>query len=154
VLAAGTNLEAAQCPQSGSGGTANCAAAYLALHLTPSSTAYLEVGVVHSHQLLIRAKLHLQGTWVWLADHDLDGDGVSKVTIYSGRGILSESAGPVWMIGTGCEFVFCRLASRLVLIERRTAEHHVLYQYNLVNAKNHFMGLIQTESVCSYFSIT
>ncbi|KAG6917782.1 hypothetical protein DXG01_001054 [Tephrocybe rancida] len=106
--AAGTNLEAAQCPSSGSGGTVNCFAAFLGLHLTPASTAYLE------------------GTWVWLADHDLDGDGSSQVSLYSGRGILSESAGPVWLVGT--------------------AEHHVLYQYSLVNAKNHYMGLIQTES--------
>lgn len=44
----------------------------------------------------------LQGTWVWLADHDIDGDGSTQVQIYSGRGILSESAGPVWLIGT-CE---------------------------------------------------
>ncbi|PFH50090.1 glycoside hydrolase family 55 protein [Amanita thiersii Skay4041] len=104
--AAGSNLQNSQCPDSGSGGTAACMAAFLALHLTPSSTAYLE------------------GTWVWLADHDLDGNG--RVTLYSGRGILSESAGPVWMIGT--------------------AEHHVLYQYNIVNARSHYMGLIQTES--------
>jgi hypothetical protein len=27
------------------------------------------------------------------------------------------------------------------------AEHHVLYQYNLVNARQHYMGLIQTETV-------
>ena len=27
------------------------------------------------------------------------------------------------------------------------AEHHVLYQYHLVNAANHYMGLIQTETV-------
>ena len=38
---------------------------------------------------------------MWLADHDLDGDGSTQVQIYSGRGILSESAGPVWLIGTG-----------------------------------------------------
>jgi glucan 1,3-beta-glucosidase len=42
-----------------------------------------------------------QGTWVWLADHDLDGDSVSQISIFGGRGILSESEGPVWMIGTG-----------------------------------------------------
>ncbi|KAG7453018.1 exo-beta-1,3-glucanase [Guyanagaster necrorhizus] len=106
--AAGTGLELATCPSSGAGGYNNCYAAFLALHLTSGSTAYLE------------------GTWVWLADHDLDGNGVSQLTIYSGRGILSESAGPVWLIGT--------------------AEHHVLYQYNLVNAQNHYMGLIQTET--------
>ena len=35
-----------------------------------------------------------------------------------------------------------------VLISTLTkAEHHVLYQYRLVNAANHYMGLIQTESV-------
>ncbi|EKM82792.1 hypothetical protein AGABI1DRAFT_68739 [Agaricus bisporus var. burnettii JB137-S8] len=103
---AGSNLQTSQCPSSGSGGTTNCFAAFLALHLTSRSTAYLE------------------GTWVWLADHDLDGP--SQLNLYSGRGILSESAGPVWLIAT--------------------AEHHVLYQYSLVGAKNHYMGLIQTES--------
>ncbi|KJA27068.1 glycoside hydrolase family 55 protein [Hypholoma sublateritium FD-334 SS-4] len=107
--AAGTNLEPSTCPKGGSGGTTNCFAAYLALHLTAQSTAYLE------------------GTWVWLADHDLDGDGSTQVQIYSGRGILSESAGPVWLIGTG-------------------AEHHVLYQYNLHNAQNHYIGFAQTET--------
>ncbi|KJA18557.1 glycoside hydrolase family 55 protein [Hypholoma sublateritium FD-334 SS-4] len=106
--AAGTNLEPLTCPSDGSGGTANCYAAYLALHLTPKSTAYLE------------------GTWVWLADHDIDGDGSTQVQIYSGRGILSESAGPVWLIGT--------------------SEHHVLYQYNLFNAKDHYVGYMQTET--------
>ncbi|TFK67132.1 exo-beta-1,3-glucanase [Pluteus cervinus] len=107
--AAGSNLEASQCPSSGAGGFTNCMAASMGLHLTKGSSAYLE------------------GTWVWLADHDLDGDGKSQVSIYSGRGILSESQGPVWMVGTG-------------------SEHHALYQYNLVGAKNHWMGLIQTES--------
>ncbi|KAF8201630.1 exo-beta-1,3-glucanase [Pholiota molesta] len=115
--AAGTNLGPSQCPK-GSQGT-NCFAAYLALHLTTSSTAYLE------------------GTWVWLADHDLDGDGGTQVQIYSGRGILSESAGPVWMIGTDS-------ANRFKLTF--SAEHHVLYQYNLFNAKNHYLGFMQTET--------
>ncbi|KAG6888038.1 hypothetical protein C0995_010954 [Termitomyces sp. Mi166 len=107
--AAGTNLEMEQCPSSGAGGVDGCHAAFLALHIKPTATAYLE------------------GLWAWLADHDLDGDGRSQVSIYSGRGILSESAGPVWMVGTG-------------------SEHHTLYQYSLVNARNHYMGLIQTES--------
>jgi hypothetical protein len=42
-LAAGTGLQYSQCPSSGSGGTTNCFAAFLALHLTSGSTAYLEV---------------------------------------------------------------------------------------------------------------
>ncbi|KAF5373036.1 hypothetical protein D9758_001646 [Tetrapyrgos nigripes] len=107
--AAGTNLET-NCPTSQANNPSpNCFAAFLALHLTSGSTAYLE------------------GTWVWLADHDLDGNGSSQISLYSGRGILSESAGPVWMIGTA-------------------SEHHTLYQYNLVNAASHYMGLIQTET--------
>ncbi len=50
----------------------------------------------------------VKGTWVWLADHDLDVNGIAQpqLSIYSGRGILSESAGPVWMIGTGRSFSF------------------------------------------------
>ncbi|KAJ7739709.1 glycoside hydrolase family 55 protein [Mycena maculata] len=105
--AAGTNLEIEQCLPGTD--TAGCMAAFMALHLTCDSTAYLE------------------GMWVWLADHTLDEDGISQLTIFSGRGILSESKGPVWMIGTA-------------------SEHHTLYQYRLLNAENHYMGLIQTET--------
>ncbi|KDR79424.1 hypothetical protein GALMADRAFT_223633 [Galerina marginata CBS 339.88] len=106
--ATGTNLEGNKCPSSGSGGFANCFGSFLDLHLTSQSTAYLE------------------GTWVWVADHDLDLAGEGQLSVYSGRGILSESQGPVWLIGT--------------------SEHHVIYQYSLVHAANHYMGLIQTES--------
>ena len=70
------------------------------MHLTPQSNAYLEVchGGLDSVGLGL---IFAQGTWVWLADHDLEGDGRSQITVYSGRGVLSESQGPVWMIGTG-----------------------------------------------------
>ncbi|KAF7359324.1 hypothetical protein MSAN_01274800 [Mycena sanguinolenta] len=78
-----TNLEIEQC-KPGSAAT-GCMAAFMALHLTRDSTAYLE------------------GMWVWLADHELDQDGVSKLTIFAGRGILSESQGPVWMLGAACK---------------------------------------------------
>ncbi|TFK19768.1 glucan 1,3-beta-glucosidase [Coprinopsis marcescibilis] len=106
---AGTNLEADRCPKDGSGGYEPCFAAFLSLHITKKATIYLE------------------GAWVWLSDHDLDFGNHSQITVYSGRGLLSESEGPVWLIGTG-------------------SEHHVMYQYQLVNAKDHYMGLIQTES--------
>ena len=36
---------------------------------------------------------------------------------------------------------------RGLIIMFATAEHHTLYQYNLVGAKEHYMGLIQTETV-------
>ena len=103
----GTNLQTAQCTNGTT--SASCQAAFLSLHLTAKSSAYLE------------------GTWVWTADHDLDGNGFQPLSIFSGRGILSESAGPVWMIGTA-------------------SEHHAMYQYSLVGAKDHYMGLIQTET--------
>ncbi|TFK54506.1 exo-beta-1,3-glucanase [Heliocybe sulcata] len=106
--AVGTNLQESQCTKQTSTGS-NCFAAFAALHLTSASSAYLE------------------GTWVWLADHDLDASDQGQLTLYSGRGIYSQSQGPVWMIGTG-------------------SEHHTLYNYQLVGAANHYMGLIQTES--------
>ncbi|OAX38483.1 glycoside hydrolase family 55 protein [Rhizopogon vinicolor AM-OR11-026] len=105
--AAGTNLQRAQCP-SGSV-NADCKAAFLGIHLTPGSSAYFE------------------GTWVWVADHDLDTPDSPQTSIFSGRGILSESNGPVWFIGT-------------------SSEHSTLYQYNLVNAQDHYIGFAQTET--------
>ncbi|KAF8900746.1 exo-beta-1,3-glucanase [Gymnopilus junonius] len=108
---AGTDLQVSNCPISGT----DCFAAFMSLHITSQATGYFE------------------GTWVWLADHDLDAPNQDQITVYAGRGILSESQGPVWMIGTA-------------------AEHHVLYQYNLVGAQNHYMGLIQTET--PYFQPT
>ncbi|KAF8495372.1 exo-beta-1,3-glucanase [Gautieria morchelliformis] len=104
----GSHLGSAECPKQREA-TERCYAAFLAFHLTASSTAYLE------------------GLWVWLGDHDLDGDH-QQITIYSGRGILSESAGPVWLVGTG------------------KTEHHALYQYNLAGARDHYIGLMQTET--------
>jgi len=104
---AGTNVGVTGCTRS-AGPSLDCAAAFLGLYLTPQSSAYLE------------------GTWVWLADHDLDVMTDSQVR-YSARGILSESAGPTWFIGTA-------------------SEHHTLYQYSLVSASNHYMGHIQTET--------
>jgi len=69
---------------------------------------------------------YLENVWAWVADHDLDGK--SQISIYNGRGILIESAnGPVWMYGTA-------------------SEHSVLYQYQVNNAKNVIMAMIQTET--------
>lgn len=47
---------------------------------------------------------YFEGTWVWTADHDLDDSGQRQIDVYTGRGIVSESAnGPVWLIGTASE---------------------------------------------------
>ncbi|KAI5990344.1 glycoside hydrolase family 55 protein [Pisolithus marmoratus] len=90
-----------QCP-SGSVNT-NCQAAFLGIHLTSGSSAYFE------------------GTWVWTADHDLDAGNSAQISVFTGRGVLSQSAGPVWLIGTA-------------------SEHAALYQYNLAGAQNHWIG--------------
>ncbi|EKM55463.1 glycoside hydrolase family 55 protein [Phanerochaete carnosa HHB-10118-sp] len=103
--AAGTNLQSNCLPGAD---TTQCTAAYTTLHLTSGSNAYLE------------------GSWLWVADHDMDGSD-EQLTIFAGRGLLSESQGPVWLVGT-------------------SVEHHTLYQYNLQNASDHYMGLIQTET--------
>lgn len=105
--AAGTDLQFAECP-AGSQNT-DCMAAFMGLYLTESSSAYLE------------------GTWIWTADHDMEDPKLRQITVFTGRGLLSESLGPVWMIGTA-------------------SEHSTLYQYNLHNAENHWIGLAQTET--------
>jgi glucan 1,3-beta-glucosidase len=51
----------------------------------------------------------------------------TMIEVYSARGILIESGGPTWLYGTA-------------------SEHNVLYQYQLLNAANVWMGHIQSES--------
>ncbi|EGN92975.1 glycoside hydrolase family 55 protein [Serpula lacrymans var. lacrymans S7.3] len=102
----GTNMQSGQCPAGSE--NAACQAAFLGIHLTSGSSAYFE------------------GTWVWTADHDLDSSTSTQTSIFTGRGILSQSAGPVWLIGT--------------------SEHAALYQYNLAGAQDHWIGFAQTET--------
>ena len=74
------------------------------------------------------ANVYIENTWAWTADHELDLPDHSQVSIYTGRGILIENTnGPIWLYGTA-------------------AEHNQLYNYQIVNARNIFMGLIQTET--------
>jgi glucan 1,3-beta-glucosidase len=101
----GSTLGATECNKAFHSVAPSCYAAFLLLHLTQTSSAYLE------------------NVWVWTSDHDLDGDH-SQISIYNARGVLIESTnGPVWMYGTA-------------------SEHNVLYQYNIVNAKNVLMAMI------------
>ncbi|KAI5997793.1 glycoside hydrolase family 55 protein [Pisolithus orientalis] len=104
--AAGTDLQLAECPAGSQ--SPNCMAAFMSLHLTQGSSAYLE------------------GTWAWTADHDMEDPQLRQINVFTGRGVLSESLGPVWLIGT--------------------AEHAALYQYNLNGAESHWIGLAQTET--------
>ncbi|KAK8208146.1 putative exo-beta-1,3-glucanase [Phyllosticta capitalensis] len=67
-----------------------CKAAWGLLHLTPSSSAYIE------------------NSWGWTADHDLDSNlAPGKVGyvqhVATGRGALVESTAGTWLVGTGFE---------------------------------------------------
>ncbi|KAG8427490.1 hypothetical protein J3459_006668 [Metarhizium acridum] len=104
-----SGLQARECPKKTGNVNKNCIGAALLLHLTPSSSAYLE------------------NIWAWTADHDLDTPDQTQIDIYVGRGILIESQKPTWLWGTA-------------------SEHNVLYQYQLSDAKEVFLSMIQTET--------
>ncbi|KAI4724637.1 pectin lyase-like protein [Aureobasidium sp. EXF-10728] len=76
---------------------------------------------------------YFENVWGWTADHDLDlpVDGntttSTQLDVYAGRGFLIESQGPTWLYGTA-------------------VEHNVLYQYQLVGARDIYLGCIQTET--------
>lgn len=74
-----------------------------------------------------KASAYIENSWFWVSDHELDLSDHNQINIYNGRGVLIESNGPVWMYGTA-------------------SEHNQLYNYQIANAKNVFMGLIQTET--------
>jgi glucan 1,3-beta-glucosidase len=79
----GSNLQVAQCVKN-PGSTAinpNCIAAYMSMHITSSASG-----------------LYLENNWFWTADHDIDDQGNTQITVYSGRGLLIEStAGTLWL---------------------------------------------------------
>ena len=74
-----------------------------------------------------KASLYLENNWFWVADHELDLPDHQQIDIYNGRGVLIESQGPVWLYGT-------------------SSEHSQLYNYEIANAKNIYMGIIQSET--------
>ncbi|KAF8312652.1 exo-beta-1,3-glucanase [Clavulina sp. PMI_390] len=105
----GSDIQVANCGNTTSSPFSECAGAYMSLHLTSGSSAYLE------------------NVWLWTADHDLDDAAQGNINSYSGRGMLIETAEPVWLLGTA-------------------SEHHALYQYNVVGAEALYIALIQTET--------
>lgn len=64
----------------------NCISGYLSMHITKGSTG-----------------LYLENVWLWVADHDIEDATLTQITVYAGRGLLDQSQGPVWMVGTGVE---------------------------------------------------
>jgi hypothetical protein len=86
---AGTQLQYEQCakkPDVPHGPDPNCIGAHTMLHLTKTSSVYIE------------------NCWYWVADHELDSPAKpAQIDIYSGRGVFIESQGPVWMYGSASE---------------------------------------------------
>ncbi|KAI0425937.1 glycoside hydrolase family 55 protein [Xylaria sp. FL1042] len=73
------------------------------------------------------ASTYIENCWFWVADHELDRADHNQINIYNGRGVLIESLNPVWLWGTA-------------------SEHSVMYNYQIANAQNTFIGLAQTET--------
>ncbi|KAG8788250.1 hypothetical protein FRC12_014781 [Ceratobasidium sp. 428] len=100
----------------------NCLSTNTSHPVADCTAAYLAMHITKN------AAVYMEGGWIWTADHDLDDPLEQRINVYAGRGVLVESRnGPVWIVGGG-------------------SEHHAIYQYNLVESKNVYLGLIQTES--------
>ena len=98
----------------------------------PTTQSYTNTACWAANMLLHVTKsaagLYLENNWLWTADHDADDAALTQISVYTARGVLVEStAGGVWLWGTG-------------------SEHNQRYQFNLVNTKNVFMGLVQSET--------
>jgi glucan 1,3-beta-glucosidase len=90
-----------------------CGGVHLLMHISRGGSVYVE------------------GTWGWVADHDLDSPAPEgfrdQINVFNARGFLCESLGPVFLYGTGFE-------------------HSLLYQYNFDGAANVFAAMLQTET--------
>lgn len=63
-----------------------------------------------------------------IPSHDIEDINSTQISVYGGRGLLIESeAGRIWAVASG-------------------VEHWALYQYQLINTQNIWMGQIQTET--------
>ncbi|KAK3372240.1 pectate lyase superfamily protein-domain-containing protein [Podospora didyma] len=83
--------------------------------------AYMSVHVTKS-----ASNLYVENSWLWVADHDIEDWNNTQISVFAGRGLLVEGS-RIWLVGTA-------------------VEHHTLYQYQLVNASDIWMGQIQTET--------
>ena len=114
---AGSNLQIAQCPTTPT------------VSIPPASVnTNCIAGFMSMHITSTASNLYMENNWFWTADHDIEDPTLRQITIYNGRGLyIDSSAGTIWLYGTA-------------------VEHHTLYEYQLSNVKNVFMGQIQTET--------
>ncbi|KAJ5998399.1 Pectin lyase fold/virulence factor [Penicillium sp. IBT 35674x] len=104
----GSDQQIAQCPTSAAVSAA-CEVAYMSMHITSSASG-----------------VYMENNWLWTADHDIDDASNTRISIYSGRGLLVEGT-TIWLYGTA-------------------VEHHSLYQYQFSGASSVVAGFIQTET--------
>ena len=97
----------------------------------PEKAAEADPACFGAHTMLHvtpQASAYIENCWFWVADHDLEpAANNSQINVFNGRGVLLESQAPVWLWGTA-------------------SEHSVLYNYQLRNASNAYLALIQTET--------
>ncbi|KAF3035188.1 hypothetical protein E8E11_004428 [Didymella keratinophila] len=108
----GTKLQSSNCaknPNATHDANPDCIGSFMQLHITKSSSGYFE------------------NVWLWTADHELDQADHGQIDIYNGRGMIVESQGPVWLVGTA-------------------SEHSQMSQYHFQGAKDIWYGAIQTET--------
>jgi glucan 1,3-beta-glucosidase len=70
---------------------------------------------------------YFENIWAWSADHDMDDPNETQINVFTGRGTLIESSGPCWFYASA-------------------SEHSALYQYNLANANDIYMGMVSSSS--------
>lgn len=71
----GTQQQIAQCPKTPGNPAVNpnCLVAYMAMHVTKGASG-----------------LYMENVWLWTADHDIDDQQNTQITIYSGRGLCKS----------------------------------------------------------------
>lgn len=125
-----TYLQNDQCPR-GQSAVDHCNGVHTLLHVTSTGSGYFE------------------NVWAWTADHDLDDNG--QVSIYTGRGVLVRAIYRVFfsnIVLSNFFLLFIQIESSdgPVWLYGIQSEHNVLYQYQLINARNVFMTMIQSET--------
>lgn len=79
----GSDLGVSECEKTPDSTTINnnCIAAYMTMHVTSSAS-----------------NLYMENNWLWTADHDIDNQDNTQITVYNGRGLLIESTtGTLWL---------------------------------------------------------
>lgn len=100
------------------------------LQLAECPNNHINPGCIAAHTSMhitpSAGNLYMENNWLWVADHDIEDLNMTQISVFAGRGLLIEGS-KIWLVGT-------------------SVEHHALYQYQLVNVSDIWMGQIQTET--------